>query len=319
MPIMSVVFQSFFTPHEAVLITVEVCDPFGCKEETSVDQEAARALREAKPLGRFAGLGIYRDRGHLAIVEVSAAWRAADSWGEFFSSIGNLPFYRAMAFTLTFTFTVTPLLILLGLMIALAVNSLHRRLKGLVIFFSLLPMIVTPLIGSLILFWMIDSRGILGSFLQWLANDPGLSLKASTGLTWIMLIVYGVWHASPFAFVVFYAGLQTLPQDQLESAQIDGATRWHQIRYVIMPHLMPLVTFVALIQLMDNFRVFEPIVGFNASAHATSLSWIIFNDLNGVSAQLSSASTTSVLTILGVAILLSPVMVRTWRDFQGKT
>ena len=168
-------------------------------------------------------------------------------------------------------------------------NSLHRRLRGLVIFFSLLPMIVTPLIGSLILFWMIDSRGILGSALQWLANDPELSLKASTGLTWIMLIVYGVWHSAPFAFVVFYAGLQTLPADQLESAQIDGASRWQQVRYVVVPHLMPLVTFVALIQLMDNFRVFEPIVGFNAAAHATSLSWIIFNDLNGETRQLSAA------------------------------
>ncbi len=99
---------------------------------------------------------------------------------------------------------------------------------------------------------------------------------------------------------------------------IDGASRWQQIRYVVIPHLMPLVTFVALIQLMDNFRVFEPIVGFNASAHATSLSWIIFNDLGGETRQLSAAATTSVLTIIGVAILLSPVLVRTWRDFNGK-
>ncbi|GIS88478.1 MAG: hypothetical protein CM1200mP18_11880 [Gammaproteobacteria bacterium] len=52
---------------------------------------------------------------------------------------------------------------------------------------------------------------------------------------------------------------------------------------------MPLVTFVALIQLMDNFRVFEPIVGFNAEAHATSLSWIIFNDLGGETRQFSAA------------------------------
>ncbi|MHA1547662.1 MAG: carbohydrate ABC transporter permease [Alphaproteobacteria bacterium] len=319
LPVVSVVVQSLYTPHQAVLITAETCNPFGCKDETTIDQEATAAAREAKPLGRFIGLGIYLDRGHLAVVEIGEAWRKAESLGAFFSRLGNLPFYRAMAFTLTFTFTVTPLLIVLGLIVALAVNSLHRRLKGLVIFFSLLPMIVTPLIGSLILFWMIDSRGILGSFLQWLADDPGLSLKASTGLTWIMLIVYGIWHATPFAFVVLYAGLQTLPQDQLESAQIDGATRWHQIRYIVVPHLMPLVTFIALMQLMDNFRVFEPIVGFNASAHATSLSWIIFNDLAGETRQLSAASTTSVLTIVGVAILLLPVLVRTWRDFQAKT
>ena len=62
---------------------------------------------------------------------------------------------------------------------------------------------------------------------------------------------------------------------------------------------MPLVAFVALIQLMDNFRVFEPIIGFNASAHATSHRWFIFNDLGGETRQLSSASATSVLTIIG--------------------
>ena len=82
---------------------------------------------------------------------------------------------------------------------------------------------------------------------------------------------------------------------------------------------MPLVTFVALMQLMDNFRVFEPIVGFSASAHAQSLSWFIFNDLGGETRQLSSAAATYVLTIIGVAILLTPVLIRTWRDFKGKT
>jgi len=315
---MSVVTQSLFTPHEQVFKVVENCGPFGCTESTSIDAEATEALRAEAPLGRFAGLGIYLDRGHLAVTEVGDAWRNRDSIGDFLGSLANLPFYRAMGFTLTYTFTVTPLLIALGFVIAISVNSLHRHLKGLVIFFSLLPMIVTPLIGSLILFWMIDSRGVIGTGLQWLFSDPDLSLKASTGLTWVMLIVYGVWHAAPFAFVVFYAGLQTLPKDTLESAMIDGATRWQQTKYVVIPHLMPLVTFVALIQLMDNFRVFEPIVGFNAEAHATSLSWIIFNDLGGETRLLSSAATTSVLTIIGVSILLSPVLVRTWRDFSTK-
>jgi len=318
LPILSVLVQSMFVPHEAVLIKTENCGPFGCTEVTSIDQEASRALREAEPLGRFAGLEIYFDRGHLAVSEVAQAWQASESLGAFFSKLNNLPFYRAMAFTLTFTFSVTPLMLVLGLMVALAVNTLNQRLKGILIFFSLLPMIVSPLIGSLVLFWMIDSRGILGAALQWLAEDPDLSMKASTGLTWIMLITYGVWHAAPFSFVVFYAGLQTLPMDTLESARIDGASRWQQVRYVVIPHLMPLITFVALMQLMDNFRVFEPIVGFNSMAHATSLSWFIFNDLGGETRQLSSASASSVLTIVGVAILLAPVLINTWREFNEK-
>ncbi len=97
----------------------------------------------------------------------------------------------------------------MGLAIALAVNALPRLLRGVTIFVSLLPMIVTPLVGSLILFWMIDADGVIGATLQWLFADPDLSLKASPTLTWVTLIVYGIWHSAPFAFIVFYAGLQT--------------------------------------------------------------------------------------------------------------
>ena len=319
LPLISIVSQSFHAPHDAVFVTVENCDPFGCKEETKIDQEATQAIRAAEPRGKFVGMQVYFDRGHLATSEVSEAWRTSTGLADFLGKLGNLPFYRALGFTLTYTFLCTPFLVALGLCAALAINSLHARLKGVAIFFSLLPMIVPPLVGSLVLFWMLDSRGILGSALQWLANDPTLSMKASTPLTWIMLIVYGIWQSAPFAFVVFYAGLQTMPQDQLESAQIDGATRLQQVRYVVVPHLMPLITFVVLIQLMDNFRVFEPIVGFNAEAHATSLSWIIFNDLGGETRQLSAAATTSVLTILGVAILLTPALIRTYREFTRKS
>ncbi len=317
-PIVSVITQSFYTAHDQVIVEVENCGPFGCTKSTSVDQTATQTLRDAEPLGKFAGFGIYRDRNHLALDEVARAWVNADGLPDFGRSLMNLPFYKAMAFTLTYTAVVTPLTIILGFFIAIAVNSVARALKGPTIFFSLLPMIVTPLVGSLILFWMVDARGILGTGLQWLAGDPGLSVKASTGLMWIMLMVYGVWHAAPFAFVVFYAGLQTVNSDTLESAMVDGATRWERIRFVVLPHLLPLVTFVALIQLMDNFRVFEPIVSFNAQAHATSLSYAIFNDLGGETRLLSSAAATSVLTIIGIGILLSPVLVRTWRDFDRK-
>ena len=201
--------------------------------------------------------------------------------------------------------------------IALAGNALPRLVKGPVIFVSLLPMMITPLIGSLVLFWMIDSNGIIGASLQALANAPSLSLKASAPLTWITLFVYGIWHSAPFAFVVFYAGLQTLPKDTLESAMIDGASRWERVRYVVLPHLSPLVIFVALIQLMDNFRVFEPIVGFNAQANATSLSYAIYDDLRSTGTPLfGSAAATSTLTLIGVSILLTPVLIRTWRDFN---
>lgn len=314
-PIVSVVTQSLYTAHEQVIVEVENCGPFGCTTAQSVDQEATQALREAEPLGKFAGFEIYKDRNHLAFDEVSAAWSASDGLLDFGAALMNLPFYDALVFTLTYTAIVTPLTLILGFAIAVAINSVATIFKGPTIFFSLLPFIVTPLVGSLVIFWMVDARGVLGSGLQWIAGDPTLSVKANTALMWIMLMFYGVWHSAPFAFVVYYAGLQTVNQDTLEAAMIDGASRWERIRYVVIPHLFPLTTFIALIQLMDNFRVFEPIISFAAQAHATSLSIAIFSDLRGETQLLSSAAATSVLTIIGVAILLSPVLVRTYRDF----
>ena len=319
-PIFSAMTQSLFIAHKQVLTVTETCDPFGCKKETTVDAEATAELREKNPLGIFNGFATYTNRNHLASTEVKDSWNNAETITDFFSKIVNLPFYKALAFTLTYTFLVTPFVIIFGFLIALAVNSLANWVKGPTIFFSLLPMIVTPLIGSLILFWMIDAEGILGSTLQRIFNDNSLSLKASPVLTWIMLIVYGIWHSTPFSFIVFYAGLQTVPEETIEAAMLDGASLWQQKRHVIIPYLMPLIIFVTLIQLMDNFRVFEPIVGFNASANATSLSWIIFNDLRGEDVQLfGSAAATSMLTIIGIAVLLTPVLIKTWKEYNSKT
>ncbi len=215
LPLVSIIIQSVFVAPDQVIITVENCGPFGCTESTMIDQEATAALRQGKPFGQFAGATTYLDRGHLAVKEVGAAWDTAVNWRDFGAQMLNLPFYKAMAFTLTYTFVVTPL----------------------VIFFSLLPMMITPHVGALILFWMVDARGIVGAALQYLAGDPTLSIKASTPLMWIMLIVYGVWHSAPFAFIVYYAGLQTVNSDTLEAAQIDGASRAQRIRYVVIPHM----------------------------------------------------------------------------------
>ncbi len=319
LPIVSVFVQSLFVGHEQVLVVSENCGPFGCKQSTKVDLEATKALNEAAPLGQFNGIGTYINRSHLAFAEIGVAWAETETFSELFSVVGDLPFYRALAFTLTYTAVVTPLVILFGLAIALGVNALPRLLKGPSIFVSLLPFLVTPLVGSLVLFWMVDGDGVIGATIQLIFDDPNLSLKASATLTWTMLIVYGVWHTLPFSFITFYAGLQTVPGDVVEAAKVDGANKWQSLLHVVVPHLMPLVSFVTLMLLMDNFRVFEPIISFSAEAHARSLSWIIYNDLRESGNPLyGSAGATSMLTIIGVVILLTPVLIRTWRAFNRK-
>lgn len=319
LPIISVAVQSLFVEHPQILVEVENSGPFGITKETKVDTAAMAALQKAEPMGQFAGFANYTNHNHLAFDDLRQIFGSNTGLADIATRIMNLPFYRALAFTLAYCFIVTPFAMALGFVTALAINTMPSLLKGPAIFVSILPMIITPLVGSLILYWMFSPEGILGATLQALFHDPRLSLRASPLLTWIVVIGYGIWTNGPFSFVVFYAGLQTVPEDTMESARIDGASRFETIRFVVIPHLAPLATFVALVQLMDNFRVFEPIVGFSAEANATSLSWLVYNDLVSQDAQqFGSAAATSVITILGVLLLLTPVLRRTWREFNRK-
>ncbi|MDC0863618.1 sugar ABC transporter permease [Candidatus Pelagibacter sp.] len=317
LPIISTGIQSFYSQHDQILKEVKKCDPFGCVVSVQIDQEETLKIKKEKPLGKFNGFGTYVDRNHLAFDELSALWKESNSIGEFIGKVTNLPFYKALIFTLTYCIIVTPCVLLLGFIIALSLNAVSRKIRGPLIFGTILPMIVTPLVGSLVLFWMVDAEGIIGANLQILMNDPYLSVKSSKSLTWITIIIYGIWHHSPFAFVVFYAALQTVPQEPLEASIIDGASRFQRVRHIVLPHIYPVVTFVALISLMDNFRVFEPIIGFSAQGSAQSLSWLIYDNLvNEEVILFGSAAATSIMTIIGIAIILAPVLIRTWREFR---
>ena len=318
LPLVSVVVQSFYVEHRRVLVAHETCDPFGCKTESRVDAAAMEQLYAEAPQGRFNGFGTYLDAAHLAVTELRAIWATAPDMASAMTQTLNLPFYRALLFTLVYTMIVSPLSLVFGLLIALAVNILPRATRTGVIYFTLLPMIVPSVIGALALFWMIDQRGVIGAFLQWATADDGLSLKASGAMAWTTLFVHGVWSNAPFVFIVFYAALQTVPRDTIEAAMVDGASRLERLRLVTMPHLRPIATFLMLILVMDNFRVFESIIGLSATAHASSLSSLIFFALRGDTPLFGSAAATSMLTVVCIFVLLLPSLRNAWTGFRTK-
>src|SRR5262249_60663454 len=105
----------------------------------------------------------------------------------------------------------------------------------------------------------------------------------------------------------------------VDAAVVDGASRWERLRYVIIPPLMPLIVFVALIHIMDAYRVFDEVVGFSSQAYVISLQWLTFDLLtpndSGVRA-IGRASASSMLTMLGIVVLLTPLVLRIWRDHR---
>ena len=130
LPIISTGIQSFYAQHDQVVKEVKKCDPFGCTVSIVVDNEETTKLREAKPLGKFNGFGTYVDRNHLAIDEIKKFWNETESFGAFVDQVTNLPFYKALIFTLTYCLFVTPNVLLLGFIIALSLNAVARKIRA---------------------------------------------------------------------------------------------------------------------------------------------------------------------------------------------
>ena len=315
-PLVTVLWQSFHLTQPVMeRVTEEVCTP-GFPTQTCNTVVKNRPLLDdngnVRTTTTFVGLQTYAE-----VMQPARAWAAlkAGEIGRFLS----IDFWGALRFTLTFTFLTLPLVIGLGLLIAVGVNNTTKSLRGPIIFVSLLPFIITPVIGGLSIYWLFVGDGIITRALEsWTGND--IAMFAQGWTIEILMMFYRVWHVAPFAFVIFYAGLQTLNTDAIESAVVDGATRWERMRYIVLPHLAPLIVFVTLIHLMDAYRVFDEIIAFRAEAFVKSLQYIGYDYLQPDDAgnrAISRAAAASMLTMVGIVILLIAPLRRTWKDQRG--
>ena len=315
-PLLFVLIQSFqITQPVTALTEVEKCTPGFTGQICETKIETRQVFDEmGKPLYETRFIGFESYNKVLEWPKVGAALAKGS-----LTAFLQIDFWKALRFTLTFTLITLPLVLGVGLLIALVVNNATQRLKGPVIFISLLPFIITPVIGALSIRWLFIGDGILTAAIEWyLARDVALFAQGWT--IELMMLFYRVWHVAPFAFVVFYAGLQTVNQDTIESAIIDGASRFERLRYVVVPHIMPLIVFVALIHLMDSYRVFEEIVGFSSQAHVISLQWLTYDLLmpdDSGNRSISRASASAMLTMIGIVLLLLPLLRKTWQDYRG--
>lgn len=315
-PLASVFLQSFkVTQPIYETIEVETCTPGFLTQTCVTENKSVPKLDEnGEIIERTEWVGL---RSYANVLELGRAWEALSSGS--WSAFQSIDFWKALRFTVTFTLITLPLVIGGGLGIALLINNATRLVRGPVIFVSLLPFIITPVIGALSINWLFRGDGILTATLEWYL-DRDISMFAQAWTIEILMMFYRVWHVAPFAAIVFYAGLQTVNQDSLESAVIDGASRWQRLRYVVIPHLMPLIVFVSMIHLMDSYRVFEEIVGFSSQGYVISLQWLTYDFLvpdQAGNRSISRASASAMLTMIGIAILLVPLLKRTWRDHKG--
>jgi multiple sugar transport system permease protein len=160
--------------------------------------------------------------------------------------------------TITFIFVAGAVLteMVLGFAIALFMNQ-EIRGRGALRAVMTLPIFATPI-----------ALGYLGRAIFYEEGGPINSLLASVGLPqppwlsdpeWarVATIVADVWQWTPFVFIIALAGLQSLPQEVIEASEVDGATGWQGLRYIILPMMAPILWLIFLLRAIDSFKVLD--------------------------------------------------------------
>jgi multiple sugar transport system permease protein len=204
--------------------------------------------------------------------------------------------------------------VLLQLLIGLGLaRLLHTRIRGVeaVRAAFIVPMVLPPVVVALI--WKILFTPDL-SVLNWLLGLAGLPQPAwltdSTLALWA-IIVADVWEWFPFVFLAVLAALQMMPEEPLEAAAIDGASRWQVFRHVELPLLKPVLVVVGLFRLIDSMKAFPHIFimtggGPGVATEATNY----YAYLQGFSYTLVGFSSAITVVLLAASFALSLSLMR---------
>lgn len=173
------------------------------------------------------------------------------SSGRFPFSLKNTFIYVTAAVSLEF---------LIGFLMALLLNTGFRG-YGVVRTVFLFPLMLAPVVVGLTWrFIFADQYGILNWVLyklRLLSNPSQIFWLSSTKMALLSCIISDVWVTTPFMMLVLLAGLQSIPNELIEAAKIDGAKAIQRFTSVTLPVLRPVVGVVLIIRLIDAFKTFD--------------------------------------------------------------
>jgi multiple sugar transport system permease protein len=170
-------------------------------------------------------------------------------------------FWHSLSLTLKFTITDITIELILATLLALALSV---PLRGVRIYRALLiiPLMTPPVVGALV--WKVLYRSGNGGFFNWILWKLGLPMQGFIGdptQAIQSLIVIDVWLFLPFVAIILLSGLQTLPQEQMDAARIDGANEWRIFWQIKLPYLVPFYIVALFFRAIDSLNVFDTIYG----------------------------------------------------------
>ncbi len=223
-------------------------------------------------------------------------------------------FWQSFRFTAAYTFITVPVRFFIGFVIALMLDQLTKTTRGVYLSIFLLPFIVVPVVGTLMFKQLFEPQGPIYYMLR---QYFSYKLLYNEFIVKTLIIVHGVWYVTPYVIVTYFAGLQTLPKQLMEAASIDGATFMQKIRHIVVPHLSSLTVLIALISLMDSYRVFDSVFvlteRMNPIYKADTVMTYTFQ--TAVTLQrLGKSNAMALLTVVGIMIVLIPNLIMSYRE-----
>lgn len=172
--------------------------------------------------------------------------------------LSDVQVWHALVNTLKYTIIVVPLTIVLSMVIAVLLNGKLRG-KSLYRTIYFIPMMAAPAAVTMVWKWLYNNQfGLLNVFLKkiglgridWI-SDPKVAIYS--------IAIIGIWSAIGYNMVLLLAGLQEIPKDYYEAANIDGANIFAQFFNITLPLISPTLFFVMVTSIIQSMQVFDVI------------------------------------------------------------
>ncbi len=199
-------------------------------------------------------------------------------WANFQKLAHDPLFYKSVFNTIYYTVFAVPLGLVLALGLAMLVN---HRLRGVNFFRTafFLPNVVAGIAMLLLWKWLFDPNfGLINLFLDWtglmavfewigIGRPQWISSRAGAMPGMIFMSIWGLGGS----MMIFLAGLQNIPRELIEAAELDGAGPWKRFRYVTVPLLTPTIFFLTMVGVIASLQIFNQayVMTQGGPAHAT--------------------------------------------------
>ena len=191
----------------------------------------------------------------LSLTDAAGTFRFDDPLVNYRHLLEDERFLRSIATQLKLSVSSVTLQLAVGLGLALLLNGRSKLLSATRTAF-LVPMVLPPIVVALI--WKILYTPDVSPVHRALeaVGLPVRSLIANPDTALWAISLADTWQWFPFTMLMVLAALQMVPDDPLEAASLDGANRWQLFRYIVFPHIRPVLAVCGLFRLIDSFKAF---------------------------------------------------------------